>query len=517
MSTLADFENRRDFIFLCLALVCIFCAALAAGLTIGLVSMDRNALRLLLINGTEEEKRQVRKVLPLVKDRHWLLVTLFLFNATANEALPVFLEKIVPGYAAIVASALLVLVFGEIIPSSIFGGKRQLELAAKLAWIVQILFVLLFVIAKPIALFLDFWIGRHEEHQAPFNAKDLYTLLSLSAGTAGTAQSPSSYKPPRPKLKGYSPRPTKKTGYGVLDSSEHDKAVVLEFGSGLVENEEGTQEGVMNLLHRAEQGHMITINASFEPVIASEEKLLVETNGRRHREHMMSAHGHIEMEDLDHTPKADRSHVDLDTSSHKAPSYLDSADGQRILLNRNSVTIAQGAIVCSRKTVESILIPQDMYFSVAADEVVDIDLFEKIGESGFSRIIVYDNGSVIGYIVAKELLCHLKMYITNIQDTVVAVGQLPLHPVEYFDTTVTVLDALSRLKSGESRIAAVTITGFSSSPVIGFFSLEDIMEAIIQEEIEDEKDYAKFYVAKRNTSNIIGSNASIIGQTIGLF
>jgi hypothetical protein len=42
--------------------------------------------------------------LPLIKDHHWLLVTLFLFNAIANEALPVFLSGLVPEYAAIMSA-----------------------------------------------------------------------------------------------------------------------------------------------------------------------------------------------------------------------------------------------------------------------------------------------------------------------------------------------------------------------------------------------------------------------------
>ena len=38
---------------------------------------------------------------PLVKKHHWLLVTLLLLNAVANEALPLFLDKLVPSWLAV--------------------------------------------------------------------------------------------------------------------------------------------------------------------------------------------------------------------------------------------------------------------------------------------------------------------------------------------------------------------------------------------------------------------------------
>lgn len=67
----ASFTDATDWVNLGMTVVCILCAGLAAGLTIGLVSIDRNELRLLLINGKPEEKAQATRVLPLIKDHHW--------------------------------------------------------------------------------------------------------------------------------------------------------------------------------------------------------------------------------------------------------------------------------------------------------------------------------------------------------------------------------------------------------------------------------------------------------------
>jgi len=83
-----------------------------SGLTIGLLSVDALALEIKQRVGTEEEQGQARRLLPLLAHRHLLLVTLLLFNAASAEALPLFLDELVPSYAAVVVSVTAVLFFG---------------------------------------------------------------------------------------------------------------------------------------------------------------------------------------------------------------------------------------------------------------------------------------------------------------------------------------------------------------------------------------------------------------------
>ncbi|CAM9178048.1 unnamed protein product, partial [Ectocarpus fasciculatus] len=242
-----------------MVIVCVLCAGLAAGLTIGLVSIDKNELSLILINGTPEEKRQARAILPIIKDHHWLLVTLFLFNAAANEAMPLFLGDLVPRVASVIIATFTVLIFGEIIPSSIFSGPSQMKLAASLSGVVYILMAIFYPVARPIGLFLDFWLGKH-------------------------------------------------THIG---------------GNHLVE--------------------------------------------------------------------------------HQAPPLLKSDDeNDANLLDHDVVTIAQGAIVCSRIFVDEI--SQPTFFTIDADRAVTLELLEEVGRTGYSRIPVSHGPSLLGYIVAKELL-----------------------------------------------------------------------------------------------------------------
>jgi Mg2+/Co2+ transporter CorB len=76
------------------ALACVIVAALAAGLTMGLLSLDPLMLLIKMRAGGEEEKKQAASLLPIVKQHHLLLVTLLLLNSIANEALPLFLVRI---------------------------------------------------------------------------------------------------------------------------------------------------------------------------------------------------------------------------------------------------------------------------------------------------------------------------------------------------------------------------------------------------------------------------------------
>jgi len=175
------------------ASLCVLCAAFAAGLTLGLVSLDEFGLRVLCNRDIRSEagagkpeaadarllrdQSCARRILPIVSGRffgegtrprglnptngHLLLVTMLLLNSVANEALPLFLDRLVPPWAAICISVTVVLLFGEIFPSAIFTGPHQLQLAAALCPVVAAVRMLLFPIAGPISVLLDLLVGSH--------------------------------------------------------------------------------------------------------------------------------------------------------------------------------------------------------------------------------------------------------------------------------------------------------------------------------------------------------------------
>lgn len=101
----------------CVSVAVIACfSGLMSGLTVGLMSLDDLILEMKLASGTDEERKMARTILPVITKHHLVLVTLLLNDVLCNEALPIFLDAMVPSWAAVVFSVIVVLIMGEIVP-----------------------------------------------------------------------------------------------------------------------------------------------------------------------------------------------------------------------------------------------------------------------------------------------------------------------------------------------------------------------------------------------------------------
>ena len=168
---------------------CILFAALAAGLTMGMVSLEPFDMKILMeaneadcLSDVEREelrreKEYAESLYPLISRHHLLLVTLLLMNSIANEALPLFLNEIVSPVMAVILSVTAVLIFGEILPSAIFTGPNQLAIGAALAPLVWFFIYCFWIISYPISLVLDRMLG--EEHKGRYNKAEFRALINL--------------------------------------------------------------------------------------------------------------------------------------------------------------------------------------------------------------------------------------------------------------------------------------------------------------------------------------------------
>ena len=179
------------FIYVACACTCVVCAAFAAGLTMGLVALDPTQLQITLHMDIADcatarervnllrDQRCAERVYPIIENHHLLLVTLLLVNASANEALPIFLDALLPSWAAILVSVTGVLIFGEIIPSAIFTGPNQLRIASALSPVVYALIAIASPIAYPLALALDRTLGdSHGNNQ--FKRQELRAIMKMA-------------------------------------------------------------------------------------------------------------------------------------------------------------------------------------------------------------------------------------------------------------------------------------------------------------------------------------------------
>jgi metal transporter CNNM len=158
----------------------VLCVAVISGLFLGLLTLDPLDLHIILIVSiSDEDKKYANTLLPIVEQHHLVLVTLLLMNGIVYETLPLFMDKLVPTWMAIILSVTLVLFFGEIIPSAYFTGPAQLELASKLAPIMNLSLKLFWPIAYPLSKVLDYIVNSGEETPSVFNRYNRDELSAL--------------------------------------------------------------------------------------------------------------------------------------------------------------------------------------------------------------------------------------------------------------------------------------------------------------------------------------------------
>jgi ankyrin repeat/SOCS box protein 13/metal transporter CNNM len=165
--------------------ICVFFVLFAgtmSGLTLGLLSLDPMTLRIMAASTAPDDAvraQRARRVLPIIRRKHWLLSTLLTANAGAMEALPIFLDRIVGPVPAVIISVTAVLIFGEIVPQAACA-RYGLAIGAFLAPMVWLLMMLLRPIGFPLSLILDWVLGK--DHGTYYRRAELKEFIGMHAG-----------------------------------------------------------------------------------------------------------------------------------------------------------------------------------------------------------------------------------------------------------------------------------------------------------------------------------------------
>ncbi len=159
-----------------IVIVLVLLSGLFSGLTLGLLSLDKNELERKIVLGNKKAK----KVYAVRKKGNLLLCTLLLGNVAVNSTLAIFLGDIASGVMAGIIATGLIVIFGEIIPQATFS-RYALQIGAKTAWLVKIFIIILFPITWPISIILDKSLG--EEMPTVYSKKELMKIIEEHEGS----------------------------------------------------------------------------------------------------------------------------------------------------------------------------------------------------------------------------------------------------------------------------------------------------------------------------------------------
>lgn len=402
------------------AAVTLFGVAVIAGIFLGVMTLDPLDLQIKERSSLDpDERKYARALYPIVQDRHLFLCTILVCNAIAYEALPIFLDKLVPAWLAVVLSTTLVLLFGEIIPSGIFTGPNQLKLGYYMVPLVKVLQVVAYPIAKPLSMLLDYIVGDEPEPEEAYNRGELAALIKIQY---------------EERLKKH-PR--------LLHNKNTVRWERPQMNNPLIK-----QPGHNDTYHALKKELMLAVNENMEDEV-----------------------------DLEHN--------------------------LRPPMEPEEVNIVLGALQLKTKVTMDVYTPLRHVYSVSDDTILTKDNIAKIYGKGFSRVPVYKAGTksddgtsmtVCGFVLTRQLI------LIDWEDER-EVKSLPLYFPMAVSPRMNLVRLLHILRQGGSHMALVcarpdlanrSLQNEQPIPIeaglIGIVTLEDIMEAILQQRIYDETD-----------------------------
>eukprot|EP00750_Incisomonas_marina_P019748 INCI3615.2.p1 GENE.INCI3615.2~~INCI3615.2.p1 ORF type:complete len:815 (-),score=167.88 INCI3615.2:3852-6296(-) len=141
-------------------IILIFLSATFSGLTLGLMGLDPYGLELIIKADPEGvDAKRAASILRFRRDGNLMLCTLLLGNVAVNALLPIFLDELLGQLVSFFISTFALVILGEITPQAVCS-RYALAIGSKLIWLLVFFTVVLYVIAKPIALVLDRVLGE---------------------------------------------------------------------------------------------------------------------------------------------------------------------------------------------------------------------------------------------------------------------------------------------------------------------------------------------------------------------
>ena len=149
---------------------CISQSAMFSGLNLALIGIGRLRLEVESASGSKAAKR----ILQLRQDANFLLTTILWGNVGINVLLTLLSNSVLAGVSAFLFSTGFITFFGEIAPQA-YCSRNALKTGSLLAPVLKIYQIVLYPVAKPSALILDWTLGP--EGIQYFRERDIHNLI----------------------------------------------------------------------------------------------------------------------------------------------------------------------------------------------------------------------------------------------------------------------------------------------------------------------------------------------------
>ena len=133
----------------------LFLSGAFSGLNIGLMMARPSDLR----RKAEQGDKVAARVYRYRKDGYYLIFCILLGNVGVNTAMSILLGNVTSGIIGGLLATALITLFGEILPQAIFT-QRGYRLVRYFFWLLDVIYVLFWPLAKPMSKVLNRWIGK---------------------------------------------------------------------------------------------------------------------------------------------------------------------------------------------------------------------------------------------------------------------------------------------------------------------------------------------------------------------
>ena len=157
---------------------CITQSAIFSGLNLAIFNISKLRLEVEAVGGNSDAV----ELLAWRRDFNLTLATVLWGNVTINVLLTLLSDSVLAGIGAFVFSTIVITLFGEIFPQAYFS-RNALRMVSRLTPLLKLYQVVLFPLAKPTAIVLNWWLGP--EGITLLRERDFRAFITKHVGATG--------------------------------------------------------------------------------------------------------------------------------------------------------------------------------------------------------------------------------------------------------------------------------------------------------------------------------------------